>query len=340
MTLEIDEIDCSFAGVTWAFYCGDIASNMMRKDLPFQLPRYHPNSRFKLKCVYKYSGDKITKQRRHYTIQLFLQAACSRQQDKPVSILLGVIRGDKIPLKSSHGPDANSITWKTEIISINADNCIPLQPKTCNLSISVQQALVVTWKFWLKFNDSSLGELTILTHLTDMFLNQSDCDAHFSFEDGQSIGAHINILKIRSPVFAAMFEHEMEESKTGRIRIQDVQADIFQQLLHFIYFGRTKTPLTEEIAHPLYVAADKYNIKDLRNECVFYLRSNIRIDNAIFLIIFAHLHSIENLKKSAIVFAKVNARQIVEQDDWANLIKGHPDLSVEVTRSFHRIDGV
>ena len=204
MTLEIDEIDCSFAGVTWTFYCGDIASNIMRKDLPFQLPRYHPNSRFKLMCMYKYSGDKITKQRRHYTIQLFLQAACSRQQDKPVSVLLGVIRGDKIPLKSSHGPDANSITWKTEIISINADNCIPLQPTTCNRSTSVQQALVVTCKFWLKFNDSSLGELTILTHLTDMFLNQSDCDAHFSFEDGQSIGAHINILKNSSPVFAAI----------------------------------------------------------------------------------------------------------------------------------------
>ena len=173
-----------------------------------------------------------------------------------------------------------------------------------------------------------------------MFLIQTDCDVHFCFQDGQSIGAHVNILKIRSPVFAAMFEHEMEESKTGRVPIQDIDPDVFHQLLHYIYSGRTKTQLTEEIAQPLYVAADKYDIKVLRNEITFYLRSCIRVDNVIFLMIFAHLHSIENLKKSAIVFAKVNARQIVEQDDWANLIKGHPDLSVEVTRSFHRIDGV
>ena len=130
-----------------------------------------------------------------------------------------------------------------------------------------------------------------------------------------------------------MFEHELEESKTGRVPIQDIDPDVFHQLLHYIYSGRTKTQLTEEIAQPLYVAADKYDIKVLRNEITFYLRSCIRVDNVIFLMIFAHLHSIENLKKSTIDFVKANAPQIVQQEDWANLIKNYPDLSVEVTRS-------
>ena len=36
-------------------------------------------------------------------------------------------------------------------------------------------------------------------------------------------------------------------------------ADVFQQLLYFIYSGRTKTPLTEDNVQPLYVAAEKYD---------------------------------------------------------------------------------
>ena len=333
MELEIDEVDCSFACVSWAFDCGNVGTSRGVKVSPeFQLSRHHPNSLFTVYCVYKCSSDKIINGRRHYTIQFFFeQNKCIRKQDKPISVLLGVIRGDKIQLKLYPENNNSLNNWKTEEIDINADNCIPAQ--TSNRPTSDVQPLRVTCKYWLKFNNFSLGELNLLTNLTDMFLNQTDCDVHFCFQDGQSIGAHVNILKIRSPVFAAMFEHEMEESKTGRVPIQDIDPDVFHQLLHYIYSGRTKTQLTEEIAQPLYVAADKYDIKVLRNEITFYLRSCIRVDNVIFLMIFAHLHSIENLKKSTIDFVKANAPQIVQQEDWANLIKNYPDLSVEVTRS-------
>ena len=53
--------------------------------------------------------------------------------------------------------------------------------------------------------------------------------------------------------------------------------------------------------------------------CVKEYPSSIRVDNVIFLIIFANLHSIENLKKSAIAFANCHDERTtdsIEQDDW------------------------
>ena len=174
--------------------------------------------------------------------------------------------------------------------------------------------------------------LTMLEDMEKLFLDQNDCDVHFYFDNGKKIGAHIIILKLRSPVFAAMFEHEMEEKATGRVHIQDIDPDIFNQLLYFMYCGWISAPLTCEMAKALYVAADKYEVGGLRNECISCLLSNVRVDNVLALIIFAHLHSIEALKTDAIQMVKENARLIVQQEHWANLIEQHHDLSVEVTR--------
>ena len=185
--------------------------------------------------------------------------------------------------------------------------------------------MFVTCKIWMHFSNFSPDDLKILKSRTNLFLKRTDCDAHFSFEDGQTIGANKNVLMDQSPVFDAMFQHGMKESKTGRIAIKDIDPDVFKQLLYFIYSGRTKTPLTEENVQPLFVAADKYDVKDLQEECIFY----IRVNNFIDMMIFAHLYSIEELEDEAIEFAIWNSREIAVQDEFADLIKNYPDFSVK-----------
>lgn len=59
----------------------------------------------------------------------------------------------------------------------------------------------------------------------------------------------------RSPVFAAMFEHEMEERKQNRVAIQDVDHEVLKEMLRFIYTG--KAPNLEKMADDLLAAADK-----------------------------------------------------------------------------------
>jgi hypothetical protein len=66
----------------------------------------------------------------------------------------------------------------------------------------------------IKFNNVGVSEMKALKQTTDyLFLQQTNCDIRFYFEDGQHIGGNVNILSARSPVFAAMFNHDMQEAK-------------------------------------------------------------------------------------------------------------------------------
>ena len=190
----------------------------------------------------------------------------------------------------------------------------------------------ITCMLWIEFETCGTGEKTALKQLTELYVQQNQCDVQFYFEGGEKIGGHVYILSARSSVFAAMFHNDMQESKTGKVDIKDVQPEIFKQLLHYIYSGRISTPLTEYTARPLFVAADKYDVEDLRNECVVFLLSSIRIDNAISLMVWANLHSVDELKNAALTFTARHGKQICLMKDWDELTKNYPELSVSVVR--------
>jgi hypothetical protein len=119
---------------------------------------------------------------------------------------------------------------------------------------------------YIKFN--SFREINVLLkQLTDIYANQSNCDIQFLFQDGQKIGGHISILAARSPVFAAMINNQ--PTKTDPVLINDTQPDIFKEVLHFIYSGRTKVPLTQDTACSLFTAAEKYDVTGLKEEFLF-----------------------------------------------------------------------
>ncbi|KAM6904596.1 speckle-type POZ protein isoform 2-T2 [Xenentodon cancila] len=90
-----------------------------------------------------------------------------------------------------------------------------------------------------------LGDLWESSRFTDCCL----CVA------GQKFQAHKAILAARSPVFSAMFEHEMEESTKNRVEINDVEPDVFKEMMCFIYTG--KAPNLDKMADDLLAAADK-----------------------------------------------------------------------------------
>lgn len=54
-----------------------------------------------------------------------------------------------------------------------------------------------------------------------------------------------------------MFSHEMEESRSNRVQIDDIDADVLEEVLRFIYTG--KAPNMDKMADELLAAADKVN---------------------------------------------------------------------------------
>ena len=73
---------------------------------------------------------------------------------------------------------------------------------------------------------------------------------------GKEFPVHKAILSARSPVFAAMFEHEdTKEANEGKVEITDILDDVFQELLNYTYTSRI--PIKEQLTPELLSAADK-----------------------------------------------------------------------------------
>lgn len=95
--------------------------------------------------------------------------------------------------------------------------------------------------------------------------------------------------------------------------IEDVQSEIFKQLLFYIYAGRIEKPPSERTAQSLYLArADKYNIKNLEEDCYDHLSSCIQLGNVFDLLIWTHLNSVIEMEKSVLQFIDKHGKEICQ----------------------------
>ena len=152
--------------------------------------------------------------------------------------------------------------------------------------------------------------------------------ADFTFKvENVKIPAHRAILAARSPVFAAMFKHNMQENRTNETEIKDVTPAAFRALLRFIYTGQCQVG---NLAEQLPVAANKYGIQDLKQICAQELRTKLTADNAVDLLIFSDVHYAKDLKDGAIRFINKNAPAVMKTSSWSNFPKYHQHLIFEL----------
>ena len=268
------------------------------------------------------------------------------------NVEVGFSRPRDHPLEDKNNQEASSTKKDGEYfplsdiwISVNQKEKIPFERKLIDdlelwmitqssHQLEPPQTYTFNFQLWFKLINQSapLAEKNALKQFSTLYVDQTDCDINFCFENGHSVGGHKNILKARSPVFAAMFQHEMQEAKTGQVVITDIQPDIFRELLFFIYSGQLETPLTEEKAKMLFVAADKYDIGDLKKICLLFLLRYIHTKNVLHLMVWAHNYSVDKLKEAALKFVADNFDLICLMEEWVNFTREYPDLNVLATR--------
>lgn len=113
--------------------------------------------------------------------------------------------------------------------------------------------------------------LNLVESLSVYCLNDDLSD--YQIRCGDKIFAcHKLILGARSDVFKAMFESVKEDDN---VAIEDMEANEMDTLLTFMYTDRVPK---EAVTRGLLVAADKYKIQNLYNECVTtFIRKSTRI---------------------------------------------------------------
>ncbi|KAL1762954.1 speckle-type POZ protein isoform X2, partial [Sigmodon hispidus] len=143
--------------------------------------------------------------------------------------------------------------------------------------------------------------------------------------------AHKAILAARSPVFKAMFEHDMEESRKNRVEIHDLEPQVFRAMMNFIYTG--KVPNLHSMADAVLFAADKYCQEVLKVMCEVALCRYLSVDSAAHTLFLADLHSAGHLKTQTLDFIAVHASEVFETSGWKTMVDSFPYLVAETYSS-------
>ncbi|XP_076431435.1 speckle-type POZ protein-like [Peromyscus maniculatus bairdii] len=155
---------------------------------------------------------------------------------------------------------------------------------------------------------------------------------------GQEFQAHKAILAARSPVFRAMFQHDMEESRKNGIEIHDLEPQVFKTMMDFIYTG--KAPDLDSMAAAVMAAADKYGLERLKVMCEDALFRDLSVENAAHTLFLAHLHRARQLKTEALDFITAHAFEVSETSGWKTIVETCPQLVAEAYHSLasaHRL---
>ena len=118
-------------------------------------------------------------------------------------------------------------------------------------------------------------------------------------------------------MFAAMFEHPTKEKLSSQVIIEDIEPNIFHELLLFIYSGRIPLLKMETMSIQLFIAADKYMIEGLKDACENHLISHMSPEKCLELLSLTSKHPAEHLKKNAISFFRLHPVQVMATDGWA-----------------------
>lgn len=160
--------------------------------------------------------------------------------------------------------------------------------------------------------------------LPDIYLNKLSVLVDQKFTDvvlvfgNRELKAHKAMLAGHSSVFAAMFNSDMKECAENRVEIDDIDYEVVEQMLQFIYTDRA--PKLKVMADRLLGAADKYDLERLKILCEQALCEQLSVDNAVHLLALANRHSADLLASHATEIVSNNIGEVMRTQDWHDMV--------------------
>ncbi|GMH44894.1 hypothetical protein BSKO_12851 [Bryopsis sp. KO-2023] len=145
---------------------------------------------------------------------------------------------------------------------------------------------------------------------------------------GKQFLAHKTILASRSRYFATMFTSGMVESATDTVTLDDINPDVMDIILDFVY-GRTMS-IPSNLAVALFTASDRLEIPDLTKVVVCELKSEINVENIAAILQIAGRYDNSELWDACISFARGSRgilASILRGSDYLHLMEVSADLA-------------
>lgn len=151
-----------------------------------------------------------------------------------------------------------------------------------------------------------------------MLTEEVMCDVTFRVgRDKTPIKAHKYMLASRSPVFYTMFEGSLPE--TGEINVPDIDENIFQIILRYIYSDEL-TLSNENVKDTLY-AADKYMLWKVKMSCSDYLKVTACSCDASVALQAACQFGLKELQETSLAYIESNTEQCLSSEHTMQLPK-------------------
>lgn len=143
-------------------------------------------------------------------------------------------------------------------------------------------------------------------------------------EKRQPIYAHKLLLIISSEYFNVMFNGNFKESSLEEIEVNDVEPDIFLEILRFIYCR--KVHLKVENVLEIFGHAQKYMLDELRQQSIEFFEKNIASDNVLKLFAQNRLYEFSFVNEKCLSLILKNPLPCFKHEDFYVLDRKSMDI--------------
>ncbi|XP_047079138.1 BTB/POZ and MATH domain-containing protein 1-like [Lolium rigidum] len=175
--------------------------------------------------------------------------------------------------------------------------------------------------------------------LSNLLENGLDADLTVRIGWFKSFKVHGCVLAARSPVFRALLCGSMVESKQTSIRVNDVDARVFEVLLYYMYndslpeFMEETTEEDISMTQHLLVTADRYAMERLKLICQDKLRKTLEAKTLGFILNLAeefHCQQLKNYCLNYIARDTERIRATIKTNKFKRLKQDHQGVAYDI----------
>ncbi|KAI6231211.1 Speckle-type POZ protein A-like protein [Aphelenchoides besseyi] len=175
-------------------------------------------------------------------------------------------------------------------------------------------------------------QCNLMPAIVSAFNDEETADAKVKVGDS-TFNVHKLVICTQSAVFKSMFKHELSEKKSNIVDIKDVDEEVVETMLRYLYSGKVEN--MEQVASRLLSLSDQYQLDGLTTMCMNALGKNLTLENIIErLQLLAHPEHLNAFKMPVFEFVKENFASIRELSTWEEFQGEHKDLVNELLAFF------
>ena len=129
--------------------------------------------------------------------------------------------------------------------------------------------------------------------------------------------AHRAVLSASCAFFEGLFSSEMKEKKQDRIKLEELEESVMEDLLNYLYTGEVN--LTEDNARELLQAADFLLLTRLKEMAACFIESEMNLMNCVSVFQFADMFNCTDLKTEAMRLIHTHFEELSRTDDFYKL---------------------